>query len=83
DELASVQWPTGTLSEKQQKKIVAGALAQIEQTGKNPVRRRNGWYKVWRVAAAAAALCCLAAVGVAAAGHFLQLTQIAQQMQKD
>lgn len=83
DELAAVQWPTDTLSEKQQKKIVAGALAQIEQTGKNPVRRRNGWYKVWRVAAAAAALCCLAAVGVAAAGHFLQPTQIAQQMQKE
>lgn len=81
DEVASVQMPTSVLSEAQQKDILNCALTQIEPTrGKS---RRVNWHRVWRIAAVAAALCCLTAVGVTAASHFLRPSQVAEQMENN
>lgn len=81
DEVASVQMTAGALSEAQQKDILNRALTQVEPARRKPLRMN--WHKVWRIAAVAAALCCLTAVGVTAAGHFLRPSQVAEQMEND
>ena len=75
DEIASVQLPEKKLYAAQQKRILNRALMQIEQeTGQKSSPK--SWRIVWRVGLAAA-LCCLCAGGVAAAGYFLQPQQVA------
>lgn len=80
DEIASVQLPEKKLYAAQQKRILNHALMQIErETGQKSSPK--SWRIVWRVGLAAA-LCCLCAGGVAAAGYFLQPQQVAQRMER-
>lgn len=81
--IASVNLPTCALNEEQQKKIVAMALAKKPDRSVAQNKGRLVRFKGWRMAAAVAALCCLGALGVAAAEHFLQPAQVAQQLQQE
>lgn len=80
DEMETMQWPEHELTRAQQERILQQALQRIEDTHRPTVTVRQTRRPVWRLVAAAAALCCLCAGGVAAAGHFLAPAQVAQQM---
>lgn len=83
EDIASMVLPTRALSGEQQKKIVGRALEQIGGEKKQSTAHRRAWFKTWRVAAAAAALCCLGALGATAAGYYLRPSQVAQHLQQE
>lgn len=82
DEMETMQWPEHELTRAQQDRILEQALGRIREDRQPEVIVRRTRRPVWRLAAAAVALCCLCAGGVAAAGHFLAPTQVAQQMEQ-
>lgn len=82
DEMETKQWPEHELTRAQQDRILEQALGRIREDRQPEVTVRRTRRPVWRLAAAAVALCCLCAGGVAAAGHFLAPTQVAQQMEQ-
>lgn len=82
DEMETMQWPEHELTRAQQERILQQTMQRIEGTRRPAVTVRRARLPVWRLVAAAAALCCLCAGGVAAAGHFLAPAQVAQQMEQ-
>lgn len=82
DEMETMQWPEHELTRAQQERILQQTTQRIEGTRRPAVTVRRARLPVWRLVAAAAALCCLCAGGVAAAGHFLAPAQVAQQMEQ-
>lgn len=82
DEMETMQWPERELTRAQQERILQQALQRVEDTYRPTVTARRARWPVWRLVAVAAALCCLCAGGVAAAGHFLAPAQVAQQMEQ-
>ena len=82
DEMETMQWPERELTRAQQERILQQALQRVEDTCRPTVTVRRARWPVWRLVAVAAALCCLCAGGVAAAGHFLAPAQVAQQMEQ-
>lgn len=78
DEIGKMDFPTRALTRAQQAHILDGAMARIGQTGHAPARHRLRLR--WKLAVAAAALCCLCAGGVAAAGYLLSPAQVAGQL---
>lgn len=82
DEMETLQWPERELTQAQQERVLQQALQRIEDTCRPAVTVRRARRPVWRLVAAAVALCCLCAGGVAAAGHFLAPAQVAQQMKQ-
>lgn len=78
DEMETMQWPEHELTRAQQERILQQTTQRIEGTRRPAVTVRRARLPVWRLVAAAAALCCLCAGGVAAAGHFLAPAQVAQ-----
>ena len=75
DELASLPLPARALDPAQQARILDRALEQCGTSG--PRHRRP-----LRAAIIAAAVCCLCAGGVAAAGHLLAPGQVVEQMEQ-
>lgn len=82
DRVAQTDLPTEKMDADRKKRILDQAMAQIRQETPRPAIHAGWWKRGWRVAAAAAVLCCLAALGVTAAARFLQPSQVAQQMER-
>lgn len=82
DRVAQTDLPTEKMDADQAKRILAKAMAQIEQEVPRPAVRAVWWKRGWRVAVAVAALCCLGTLGAVAATRYLQPSQVAQQMEQ-
>lgn len=81
-ELDSMQWPSCEITPAQQQRIVKQAMDKISKEKAPAPSTRQSHFPVWKLVAAAAALCCLCVGGVAAAGHFLTPSQVAEQMEQ-